>query len=58
MAVGGKHAPATYFTYPGKTMKESESSSTHVCIMHWLFLWLADALQCLSDTALRAASAP
>lgn len=58
MAVGRKHALAIYFPYPGRTMKESESSGTHVCIRHWLFLWVADAPRCLADTEHKAASTP
>lgn len=38
MAVGRKHALAICFTYPGRTMEESESRSLRVCIRHWLFL--------------------
>lgn len=58
MAVAQRHALAGCFTYPGRTEKESESSSTHVCIRHWLFLWVADALRCLADTEHKAASIP
>lgn len=58
MAVGRKHALAIYFPYPGRMMKVSESSGTHVCIGHWLFCGLQMLFSALLTVSTRQSPLP